>query len=121
MQAIPSRVESGGWIMTTLGWFIHCPSMPRYLMFGLILGAFFLGAGWKNGEATKTAVTSVQSQYQGKLAFHVQNEKVIAKAAKSAITACEHNLGAALSNAANVDDLRGCPPVTPAITAPATK
>lgn len=124
MQAIPSRVESGGWIMSTLNWFTHCPDMPRYLMFGLLLGAFFMGAAWQNGSATKTAVTSVQTQYQGKLAYHVQNEKVIAKTAKTALDACQKNLNAAIANDAAGRDLKGCPPTPPAvkaITAPATK
>lgn len=123
MQAIPSRVESGGWIVATLGWFLHCPDMPRYLMFGLIGGAFFLGMGVNNGSATKEAVTSVQTQYQGKLAYHVQNEKVIAKTAKTAVDACNHNLDAAIAN--NADTINNCPPVPPVVKAiiakPATK
>lgn len=117
MQAIPNRAESE--VGMIVAWFSH-----NAVWFGAIVLAFFLGAGWQNGQATKTAVTSVQTTYQGKLDYHVQNEKVIAKAAKSAITACEHNLGAALSNDAAPEALRGCPPVTPvvkAITAPATK
>lgn len=123
MQAIPTRVEPDGWIISTLGWFSHCPDMPRYLMFGLILGAFSLGAAWQNGSATKDAVSSVQTQYQGKLAYHVQNEKVIAKTAKTAVDACNHNLDAALANYANV--VKNCPTVPPVVKAiiakPATK
>lgn len=117
MQAIPSRVESE--VGTIMGWLSH-----NAIWIGAIILAFFLGAGWQNGQATKTAVSSVQTQYQGKLAYHVENEKAIAKTAKSAIVACNHNLGAALNSDAATQDLKGCPPVTPvvkAITAPATK
>lgn len=117
MQAIPSRVESEAG--TIVGWLSH-----NAIWLGAVLLAFFLGMAVNNGDATKGAVTSVQTQYQGKLDYHVQNEKVIAKTAKSAINACEHNLGAALSNDAAPEALRGCPPTPPvvkAITTPATK
>lgn len=113
MQAIPNRVESG--FGAIAAWFAHTPYMPRYLMFGLILFAFFMGAAWQNGSATKEAVTSVQSQYQGKLEYHVQNEKVVAKAVAKALDACEHNLNAALNNDAG--DVRGCPQPPPQIKA----
>lgn len=107
MQAILSRAEpSAGvwnWLYHHLGWFA---------VIGL---AFFGGMAVNNGDATRGAVTSVQSQYQGKLAYHVQNEKVIAKTAKTAITACEHNLTAALNSDAG--DVRGCPQTPPAVKA----
>lgn len=122
MQAIPSRVESG-LFMGVAHWFGHSPNMPRYLMFGLIGGAFFLGMGVNNGDATKQAVTSVQAQYQEKLDYHRNVEKVIAKAATKAADACNHNLDAAIANDANA--IKNCPQV-PAVakaiaSQPATK
>lgn len=117
MQAIPRRVEfrSG---KVAVSWLGH-----NALWFGAIGAAFFLGAGWQNGQATREAITSVQTQYQGKLDFHRQNEAVIAKTAKAALDACQHNLSAALNNDASRQEIKGCPPVPPVVKAvvPATK
>lgn len=102
MEAIQSRVESGPW-NAGVKWVGH--NAP---WLGAIVLAFFLGAGWMNGRATDTAVHSVQTTYQGKLQYHVQHEKVLAKTAQTATIACERNLHAALE--AQVDqDLNGCP------------
>ena len=56
MQAIPRRVEfrSG---KVAVSWLGH-----NALWFGAIGAAFFLGAGWQNGQATREAITSVQTQ-----------------------------------------------------------
>ena len=117
MQAVPNRVEYG---LAAVGqWFAHTQSIPRYLMFGMLLAAFFIGQGVNNGEATKHAVTSVQTQYQGKLAYHLKNEKVVAKAATKAADACEHNLNAALNHDAG--DVKGCPTVPPVVKAIASE
>lgn len=109
MQAILSSAEPNAGVWS---WFYH------HIVWFFVIGlAFFGGMAVNNGDATKGAVTSVQSQYQGKLAYHVENEKVIAKTAKSAIVACNRNLGVALNNAADPSDLKGCPPVTPVVKA----
>jgi len=109
MQAILSQAEpSAGmwkWLYHHLGWFA-----------GMAL-CFFLGMAVNNGDATKGAVTSVQTQYQGKLAYHIQNEKVIAKTADKALSACQHNLTAALSNAAPSEQVNGCPSAPPIVKA----
>lgn len=109
MQAILSRAEpSAGpikWLYHNLGWFA---------VIGL---AFFAGMAVNNGDATKGAVTSVQAQYQGKLAYHVQNEKVIAKTAKTEHDACQRNLNAAMNNATQDEEVKGCPPVPPVVKA----
>lgn len=108
MQAIPSPVEAWHWkdySKRAGGWVYH-----NLIWFAAIGLAFYVGQGVNNGEATKTAVTSVQKTYQGKVEYHVQHEKVLAKTAKTAIVACERNLGAALSNAASVQEVNGCPP-----------
>lgn len=125
MQAIPNRLDHSGWVAGTINWFGNHPDMPRYLVFGLIVGAFFVGEGVNNGSATKQAVTSVQTQYQGKLNYHIQNEKVIAKTVEKTVDACNRNLGAALMNSAAPQDLKNCPQVPPVVKAiaaqPATK
>lgn len=84
-------------------------------IFGLILGAFFAGAAWQNGKATNQVVHNVQSQYQGKLDYHLKNEKLVAKSAKSAEDACQHNLDAAIAN--DADAIRNCPPLPPVVKA----
>ena len=124
MQAIPNRVESG-WLMGVAHWFGRSTNMPRYQIYGMILLGTMLGAAAMNGSATKEAVTSVQTQYQGKLEYHRENEKLIAKTAATALDACRHNLDAALNNEADSHHIKGCPPTPPlvkVITAPsATK
>ena len=109
MQAILSPADPNAgvwnWLYHHLGWFA---------VIGL---AFFGGMAVNNGDATKGAVTSVQTQYQGKLDYHRQQEKVIAKTAATALSACQHNLDAALNNAAASEQVKGCPPTPPVVKA----
>jgi hypothetical protein len=110
MEAIQSRVESGPW-NAGVKWVGH-----NAAWLGAVVVAFCLGAAWQNGSATTAAVSSVQSQYGGKLAYHVAHEKVLEKVAKTAAvaaTACEKNLHAALDSAADPQQVRGCPTIPP--------
>lgn len=105
MQAIPSQVETTGTWSAIVGWVGH-----NAVLLALIPFAFLLGMGVNNGEATKTAVASVQTTYQGKVDYHVQHEKALVKTTKTAISACNHNLDVAADNAAAPQDLKPCPP-----------
>lgn len=102
MEAIQRQVESG--LLKFGSWFYH-----NLAWFGGMVLCFFIGMGVNNGDATKEAVTSVQSAYQGKVEYHVQHEIALAKVAKTAVVACEHNADVARDNEASPPEIKGCP------------
>lgn len=104
MQAVQQRVESQGLLGAAGKWFYH-----NLGWFGAIGLAFWIGMGVNNGEATQGAVASVQSAYQGKVQYHVQHELALAKTAKGAVVACQHNRNVALDN--DGTHVAACPPV----------
>lgn len=106
MQAIPSQVETTGGRSAIVVWLSH-----NAVWMGAVVLAFFVGMGVNNGEATKDAVSSVQTTYQGKVDYHVAHEKALVKTTKTAINACNHNLDVAADAAAAPQDLKACPPV----------
>ena len=106
MQVIPNREA----LRSHASSFYHNIAIITAIL-GVLVLDFFAGAAWQNGKATVQVVKSVQTQYQGKLQYHQKVEKVIAKAAKDADDACNHNLDAAIANDASI--IRNCPPLPP--------
>ncbi len=109
MEAIQRQADTNGSWRAGFSWFYQ-----HLAWFGGMTLCFCLGMGVNNGAATKEAVSSVQTTYQGKVEYHVQHEKVLASVAKTAVVACEHNAVVSLDNGAPLPEVKACPPVAAA-------
>ena len=105
MQVIQSQAEMRNVLNGAFHWFSH-----NAVWIGGIVLAFFLGMAVNNGDATRSAIASVQTTYQGKLVYHLQHEKVLAKTVEKAMVACKHNAYVAIDNAAPSKEINRCPP-----------
>lgn len=106
MEAIQRQADPGGIWSAGFSWFYQ-----HLAWFGGMALCFCLGMGVNNGSATKEAVSSVQTVYQGKVEYHVAHEAALASVAKKAVVACQHNAVVSLDNGAAAPDVRACPPV----------